>query len=74
MPELGTSGLMSGEGKRDDALRQHPRPSSTLPAADRYRRGTEGNGSIQILWRPQIAHWHMVALCGGAGEVIGTIP
>jgi hypothetical protein len=33
MPELGTSGLMSGEGKRDDALRQHPRPSSTLPAA-----------------------------------------
>jgi hypothetical protein len=38
------------------------------------RRGTEGNGSIQILWRAQIAHWQMVALCGGAGEVIGTIP
>ncbi len=41
--------------------------------ADLYRGGTEGNGSIQIMWRPQIAHWHTVALCGGAGEVIGTI-
>jgi hypothetical protein len=26
-----TSGLMSGDGKRGDALRQHSRPSSTLP-------------------------------------------
>jgi hypothetical protein len=41
---------------------------------DRYRRGTEGNGSIQRLWRPQIAHWHTVARSGGAGEVIGTTP
>jgi hypothetical protein len=30
--------------------------------ADRNRRGTEGNGSIQRLWRPQIAHWHTVVL------------
>jgi hypothetical protein len=32
MPEMGLSGLMSGEGKRDDALRQHLRLSSTLPS------------------------------------------
>ena len=32
MPEIGTSGLMSGEGKRGDAGRpKSPRPSSTLP-------------------------------------------
>ena len=33
MPEIGTSGLMSGDGKRGDAGRQYPRPSSTLPAS-----------------------------------------
>jgi hypothetical protein len=33
MPEMGTSGLMSGDGKRGGARRQYPRPSSTLPAA-----------------------------------------
>jgi hypothetical protein len=31
MPEIGTSGLMSGDGKRGGARRQYPRPSSTLP-------------------------------------------
>ena len=31
MPEIGTSGLMSGDGKRGGAQRQYPRPSSTLP-------------------------------------------
>ena len=31
MREIRTSGLMSGDGKRDGAKRQHPRPSSTLP-------------------------------------------
>jgi len=31
MLEMGTSGLMSGVGKRDGASRQHPRPTSTLP-------------------------------------------
>src|SRR5438128_12095063 len=31
MPEMGTSGLMSGDGKRGGARRQYPRPSSTLP-------------------------------------------
>jgi hypothetical protein len=32
MPETGTSGLMSGVGKRDGGgIRQHPRPTSTLP-------------------------------------------
>ena len=31
MREIRTSGLMSGVGKRDDARRQHPRPTSTLP-------------------------------------------
>src|SRR3954468_7372635 len=31
MREIRTSGLMSGDGKRDDAWRQHSRPSSTLP-------------------------------------------
>jgi len=30
--------------------------------ADRYRRETEGNGSIQRLWRPQIAQRRTVAL------------
>src|SRR4030067_1590738 len=34
MRELRTSGLMRGEGKRDGGLRQHPRPSSTLPGSD----------------------------------------
>ena len=33
MPEIGTSGLMSGDGKRGGDQRQYPRPSSTLPAA-----------------------------------------
>ena len=32
MPEIGTSGLMSGVGKRGGARRQYPRPTSTLPA------------------------------------------
>jgi hypothetical protein len=33
MPEIGTSGSMSGDGKRSDAAwPQLPRPSSTLPA------------------------------------------
>jgi hypothetical protein len=31
MPEIGTSGLMSGVGKRGGALRQCSRPTSTLP-------------------------------------------
>ena len=32
MPEIGTSGLMSGDGKRGDGQRpKPPRPSSTLP-------------------------------------------
>src|SRR5258708_33717371 len=32
MPEIGTSGLMSGDGKRGDGQRPKlPRPSSTLP-------------------------------------------
>ena len=33
MPEIGTSGLMSGDGKRGDGQVAHklPRPSSTLP-------------------------------------------
>jgi len=33
MPEMGTSGLMSGDGKRGGLLRQYPRPSSTLPVS-----------------------------------------
>jgi hypothetical protein len=42
MPEIGTSGLMSGDGKRGGALRQYSRPSSTLPRADvRERRAEE---------------------------------
>src|ERR1035438_2000666 len=32
MPEIGTSGLMSGVGKRGGARRQYLRPTSTLPA------------------------------------------
>src|SRR5439155_14689670 len=35
MPEIGTSGLMSGDGKRGGALRQCSRPSSTLLASPR---------------------------------------
>jgi len=31
MREIRTSGLTSGVGNRDGALRQHPRPTSTLP-------------------------------------------
>ena len=31
MPEIGTSGLTSGDGKRGGAPRQCSRPSSTLP-------------------------------------------
>ncbi len=32
MPEIGTSGLMSGVGNRDGPeTGQHPRPTSTLP-------------------------------------------
>jgi len=32
MREIRTSGLMSGDGKRDGAVWPHPRPPSTLPA------------------------------------------
>ena len=35
MLEMGTSGLMSGDGKRGGVLRQYPRPSSTLPVDSR---------------------------------------
>ncbi len=34
MPETGTSGLMSGVGKRGGGIRQYPRPASTLPGAE----------------------------------------
>jgi hypothetical protein len=35
MPEIGSSGLMSGDGKRGVAIGPKlPRPSSTLPLAD----------------------------------------
>src|SRR5512144_979640 len=38
MPEIGTSGLMSGEGKRGDAARpKQPRLSSTLPQIAAWR-------------------------------------
>jgi hypothetical protein len=33
MPEIGTSGLMSGDGKRGGAHALFSRPSSTLPAS-----------------------------------------
>jgi len=33
MPEIGTSGLMSGVGKQGGAQRQYLRPTSTLPNA-----------------------------------------
>src|ERR1019366_7998257 len=33
MPEMGTSGLMSGDGKRGGRISPFSRPSSTLPAA-----------------------------------------
>jgi hypothetical protein len=38
MPEMGTSGLMSGDGKRGGLLRQYPRPSSTLPVETKWGR------------------------------------
>ena len=37
MLEMGTSGLMSGDGKRGGVQRQYPRPSSTLPVAAQLR-------------------------------------
>jgi hypothetical protein len=40
----------------------------------RLCRGMVGNGSIQRLWRPQIAHWRTVGGCEGAAEVIGATP
>ena len=54
MREIRTSGLMSGDGKRDGGLRQHPRPSSTLPRVRREavetgvdtRSATEGPGDV----------------------------
>jgi hypothetical protein len=45
MPEIGTSGLMSGVGKRGDALRQCSRPTSTLP---------ERVAESRILWHKHI--------------------
>ena len=41
MPEFGTSGLMSGDGKRGGAQRQCSRPSSTLPVEVWTRRGLQ---------------------------------
>jgi hypothetical protein len=47
MPEIGTSGSMSGDGKRSVAARpKRPRPSSTLPSQPWQRpRRTAGHGS-----------------------------
>jgi L-2-hydroxyglutarate oxidase len=49
MPEIGTSGLMSGVGKRGGARRQYPRPTSTLPAGDIIQ-------DFQLIARPNALH------------------
>jgi len=41
MPEIGTSGLTSGDGKRDGLYAPHPRLSSTLPGDLAFERACE---------------------------------
>ena len=56
MPEIGTSGLMSGDGKRGDGLR----PQATAPILD----STKGDlGGSARLWLDQREH-------GAKGEAV----
>jgi hypothetical protein len=60
MPEIGSSGLMSGDGKRGLAIgHKLPRPSSTLPEPTSVRRAfAESHFSVddvsERLWRSTI--------------------
>ena len=77
MRENRTSGLTSGVGKRDDAWRQHPRPTSTLPPVD-FLFTFIHHGSMEIEFTTQIfregrtyvAHTPNldVSSCGGTKE------
>ena len=54
MREIRTSGLMSGEGKRDGHCGQHPRPSSTLPPV------SQRSGSLLLMLTgplPKLPGW-----------------
>ena len=67
MLEMGTSGLMSGDGKRGGVLRQYPRPSSTLPVALRSQRAKARNhNSLHVL----VALLAMGASCGLQAEYV----
>jgi hypothetical protein len=47
MPEIGTSGLMSGDGKRDGFTSEHPRPSSTLPVKPRSQSSAKAKRRLE---------------------------
>jgi hypothetical protein len=63
MPEIGTSGSMSGDGKRSVAAwPKLPRPSSTLPiAAMMSQRGERSKGAM-------CGHW--LSLWRSSGEIL----
>ena len=52
MPEIGTYGSMSGDGKRDDAAwPKLPRPSSTLPFLSiRFGRDSQSERPVRVGW------------------------
>ena len=73
MPEIGTSGSMSGDGKRGVAeWPKLPRPSSTLPSSRRKPRAR----NMGATW-PQVSRFDPVSargcgLCQGAERSAGV--
>jgi hypothetical protein len=64
MPEIGTSGLMSGEGKRSAYAK--PRLSSTLPVSDLYKAAAQSAPDCLLEAAPQLG---MTVATGGRGNV-----
>ncbi len=66
MPEIGTSGLMSGEGKR--IARTTPRLSSTLPWRNSEANVFDGGDGAELACQPNEFDGHMI------GMVLVSIP
>jgi integrase len=74
MPEIGTSGLMSGDGKRGGALRQCSRPSSTLHGSEKICKREKILGLASELTKAQAQGKLDGLIRAVTGQVGGDLP